>query len=155
MATRNSDPDEIGKKAQVLRGALERRYPDLFISVEFVEHPGVNTYKGWRVSFESCDPCVLIQYGLASSLSDFDSDGGITEWAGYRWHAHGVIDASKRYAIGFHVEEDRGSDRRDPALTKKTQTQVLRLLKPFIKGTWKDTANKQGGSNAHSHSQDR
>lgn len=131
-----SDPAAIDRRAARLRIALERRYPGVVVHVDFIEHPGVNTYKGWHVYFQSSDPSVLVNYKLASSLSDFDSDGGITEFAGYRWHAHGIVDACQRYGIGYHIEDEPGSSR-DRALTKKMQTQVLRLLKPFIRGTWK------------------
>jgi hypothetical protein len=134
MAARESDPDEITRKAQVVRWALERRYPDLFVSVDFIDHSAGDGYKGWRLSFGARDPRVLVKYGLVSARSDFGSDGD-AELVGCRWYAFGVVDESKRYTVGYHIEEQSG-DRRDRALTKKMQTQVMRLLKPFIKGTW-------------------
>jgi hypothetical protein len=126
----------ISRSARV-RAALERRYPDLFISVDFIAHSQGGTYKGWRVSFESRDPRALVRYNLASGLSDFGGDGGNgnTEFVGCRWYAFGAVDNTKRYRIGYHIEEEAG-DQRDRALTKKMQTQVMRLLKPFIRGTW-------------------
>jgi hypothetical protein len=105
MATGKSDPDETTRKAQAMRYALERRYPGVGVHVSFIDHGWENAYKGWNVLFEALDPRTLINYQLASALSDFGSDGDDREYA-------------------------------ERALTKKMQTQVLRLLKPLIKGTW-------------------
>lgn len=136
MAARESDPDEITRKAQVVRWALERRYPDLFVSVDFIDHSAGDGYKGWRLSFGARDPRVLVKYGLVSALSDFGADGN-TELVGCHWYAFSVVDDTKRYRVGHHIEEQAANGgRRDRALSKKMNTRVLRLLKPFIRGTW-------------------
>jgi hypothetical protein len=140
-------------KAARVRRALERRYPGVVVEVHFRNcaaeqlTPTYRTpaYKGWHLSFAARDPNLLVSYGLASGLSDFDrhdqdgrrrDDRSITEFAGYSWYAH---DDSGRHEIGFHIEEEY-EPVRDRALTKKMQTQVLRLLKPFIRDAWKPSA---------------
>jgi hypothetical protein len=130
-------PAKLDRKAARLRAALERRYPGVTVHVDFIVHVAAG-YKGWRVVFEALDPHTLINFRLASGLSDFaDSDSaGSTEFVGCSRYFFGICDASKLYRAGYHIEEepDAGYNR---ALTKKMQTQVMRLLKPFIKGTWK------------------
>jgi hypothetical protein len=82
---------------------------------------------------------VLIGYKISPLQCHFGTSGGASEFAGVSWRTHGIIDQSERYGIGFHVQED-GDDHLPRALTKKMQTQVMRLLKPFIKGRWKPAA---------------
>jgi hypothetical protein len=97
-------------------------------------------YKGWNVLFEALGPRILVNYQLASGLSDFDASGfaGNTEFVGCSRYCFGIADASQQYRAGYHIEVECGKLRtRDRALTKKMQTQVMRLLKPFIRGTWK------------------
>lgn len=126
-----------------LASQLEERYPGVFVDVIFNDHSG--HYKGWHLSFQAEDPQLLIGYGLANGVAAFESGaGGISEWAGCRWHGRGIIDASKRSAIGYHIAMEGRTDRRpDRALSKKMQAQVSRLLKPFVKGTWKAPAVRQ------------
>jgi hypothetical protein len=130
-----SNSAAIDRKAARLRTALEHRYPNISIHVDFMEAIG-SGYKGWRTLFESRDPRVLVKYGLVSALSDFGADGN-TELVGCHWYAFSVVDDTKRYRVGHHIEEQAANGgRRDRALSKKMNTRVLRLLKPFIRGTW-------------------
>jgi hypothetical protein len=125
--------------ASRLRDRLMRRYPGVIVEVGFNDHvaDGHGTYKGWHISFESKDPNVLIRHKLAPLQCDFGSSAAPTELAGVCWHTHGIIDHSERYGVGYHIEEEPHADVRDRALTKTKQTQVMRMLKPFIRGTWK------------------
>jgi hypothetical protein len=140
------------KAISTLSNRLMRRYPGVIVEVTLVDHTNQGrAYQGWHLSFQSCDPQVLVGHGLAVSVSSFDdsqfrdarrksSCAGKSEFAGCSWYATGArTTVSQKYMIGFHVEE-RASDnpyRRDSALTKTMQTRVMRILKPFIRGTWK------------------
>lgn len=131
-------PTPIEEEAERLRNALTRRYPGLTVIVGFNDH-GRDRYKGWVISFESTDPKALL--GKVAPLQcHFGSSRGKSEFAGVSWGTLGIVDASKRYAIIYHIEVDPKKDGwgpRDEGLTKTMQTQVLRMLRPFIRGTWK------------------
>ena len=79
---------------------------------------------------------MLIGYRISPLQCHFGTSGGAGEFAGISWSTHGIIDQSERYGIGFSIQVD-GDERQPRALTKKMQTQVMRMLKPFIRGTWK------------------
>jgi hypothetical protein len=139
----------VQAKADRLRSALLRRYPGVLVTVGFNDHvaDGHGTYKGWYMSFMSADPGLLIKYNLAPPDCPFDSsssadDGhrAYSELAGVSWYTNGIIDCpepTQRYGIAYHIEEEPRANARDRALTKTRQAQVLRMLKPFIRGTWK------------------
>lgn len=134
-----------------LRDRLMRRYPGVIVDVQFNDHveDGHGTYKGWFVSFESKDYNLL--RGIGGDLAPrplqcqfgASGGGGNTEFAGVNWGTHGIIDQSERYGVSYHIEEEPRANgtgpcrQRNRALTKKMQTQVMRLLKPFIRGNWK------------------
>jgi hypothetical protein len=123
-----------------LQDRLMRRYPGVTVGVGFNDHVarGCGTYRGWSLSFESNDPNVLIRHRLAPLQCHFGSSRGNSELAGVSWHTHGIIDQSERYGISYHIEEEpHDSAGRNRALTKTMQTRVMRMLKPFIRGTWK------------------
>jgi hypothetical protein len=116
---------------------LERRCPGVFVKVSFDDYCD---FKGWHMYFRSPDPNLLVRFGIAAALSDFDSTGQVSELPGCTWSGHGIIDATKGYAISFHIRDQDGEGRTariESGLTKKMQTQVMGLLKPFVKGTWK------------------
>ena len=79
----------------------------------------------------------MVRYGLAPESCVWDSQNEVTEFAGVSCNQWSPHDASRRYVVSQHIEEVRREDQRDRALTKKMQTQVMRLIKPFIRGTWK------------------
>jgi hypothetical protein len=144
LSERHTSAGSIEKRAKRLQRALTRRYPGLFIDVHFIDQvtEGHGTYRGWHISFESTDPSSLVKHRLTPENVDFQAAGpwcafGVSEFAGMHWHTHDVIDQSNRYAIGFHIEEEPHNDRRDSAMTKTIQSKVMRMLKPFIRGTWK------------------
>jgi hypothetical protein len=118
--------------------ALQRRYRGVSVRVFFNDHvaEGIGTYRGWCVSYECPDPCVLVRHGLAPPTCDFRS-GDRGELASVSWHSHPIIADSGCYGVSHHVEESPHANERDRALTKKMQSQVMRMLKPFIRGTWK------------------
>jgi hypothetical protein len=89
------------------------------------------------VSFESTDPALLILYQLARPQCRFGSSRGRSELTGVHWHTHGVIDRSRRYAVGYHIALEYDEElrfRRPSAFTKTRQAQVMRVLRPFIRG---------------------
>ena len=130
-----TDITSVPPRASRLRRALLRRYPGVAVEVTFVDHTNDGqggTYQGWHLKFESPNPQLLVDYGLAGTASGFGSHGD-AEFDGVRWHSHGVIDASRAYGIGVHIQEESSLDRRDRALSKKMQAQVAKILKPFMK----------------------
>ena len=125
-------------RAEILTRRLMKRYRGVKVDVRFNDHPagGHGTYRGWCVSFESPDPNVLVRHRLAPIL-DANQSLRSSEFVGVHQHAHGPYDATKCWGVAFHIEEDPHTSRADPAMTKKMQVQVNRLLKPFVRGTWK------------------
>jgi hypothetical protein len=120
--------------ARRLRRALTRRYPGLRVHVDFNDH-GDGDYKGWVVTFGSTDPSEML--GKVAPLQcHFGSSGGETEFTGVSWRTHGIIDGSQCYGVMYHVEVDPRTDERGGWRTKKMQAQVMRMLRPFIRGTW-------------------
>lgn len=137
----------INIRARCLEYSLSTRYPGVFVHVSFNDHAaaGRGTYRGWHLSFESTDPDLLVRYGLAPSNCDFRWGDGLSDLVGVNWHTHDIIDNSKRYAVGYHIEEDASErDTRASPFTKKTQSQVMRALRPFISGTWKPVNSPKG-----------
>jgi hypothetical protein len=130
-----SAADELSRLAARLR----RQYPGIHVEVHFNDHvaKGMGTYQGWSITFESKDPNLLIRYKLAPLQCDFGKSSGNSELVNVRWWTHGIIDQSECYGVGYAIEEEPHAYRRDRALTKTRQTQVVRMLKPFIRGTWK------------------
>lgn len=119
---------------------LQARYPGLFVRVGWNDHvkQGFSSYRGWYISFEAEDPRVLVQHGLVAEGCVFGESRGTHELCGVHWWTHPIIDDSKRYGVSHSVEcEPREMSYPKAPLTKTCQAQIMRMLKPFIRGTWR------------------
>lgn len=123
---------------------LARRYPGIHCQVT---HDTRDTYDEgeclWTVTFSAKNRDALIRCGLATA-KQFEVHDTLSyckrnrhpsshDGFGNRVIAYPPIGEDGVFSVITYIFN--GVDRRD--YTKKLQTQVMRLLKPFIKGTWK------------------
>lgn len=137
------------KKCSRLREHLMHLYPGVKVEVLYNDHAadsGSGSYKGWRLNFKSGDLEVLAKNSLGPGGELLFARHGATEFPGVTWDLHDwQEDGRTLYTLGFHIEEQSSGQLRGVGLTKRTQTQVMRLLNPFIRGTWKPRGEVANG----------
>ena len=123
--------DWITARRKRLRASLVRRYPGVGIGVHYNDGQQ-GGYKGWCLAFGHADLQVLHSSGvLPDGYPGGDHPGDLE---GVFW----MLNSDSTGHVAFcHIQEEPPVGARDKALTKTRKAQVMRMLKPFISGTWK------------------
>jgi hypothetical protein len=130
---------------------LEQRYPGVRCKVEFSEYaPGkhIEGHAHWIVTFFADSLECLVKHGLATaeqfeitaSLPVAKADRHPSMWDGFGnsirvWKN---LEA-KSWEVRTYVDDYQNRERE---LTKKLEVQTARLLRPFVRGTWKPKATR-------------
>lgn len=132
----------IDAQCEQLAARLAARYRGVRVGVRYVDQviPRVGKRRAWRITFESEDPGQLKRYQLFPEWFDYRTDPGdvgdsATEFAGVEMFAYRIAGPGSLWETGYAIEVDAAG--RDSAVTKKTEREVKRLLRPFIRGTWR------------------